>query len=151
MKLSSILRASYVALAALALSGTATLARQGDPISGIPVGLEHDPGGSGIIARGVTDGKGQVSFGNLAPGKYLIVIDGKGLAVALKKIDPKGLPHTIRVTFGLPDQKPIVSSDLPYNGGDAANLSVRVAVGDVNGDSADAKKHNYIGTVTLVK
>jgi hypothetical protein len=149
MKLSSILRGTYVAMAALALTTAAAFATV-SPIQGIPVGLEHDPG-SEIIAHGVTDGKGQVSFGNLAPGKYLIVIDGRGLGAALKKIDPKGLPHTIRVVFGLPGQKPIVSSDLPYNGGDAANLSVRVAVGDVNGDSADAKKHNYIGTVTLVK
>ena len=74
------------------------------------------------FAKGVTDDKGQINFGNLAPGKYMVVIDGKGLALALKKIDPKGLPHTIGVTFGLPDQKPIVSSDLPYNGGDAASL-----------------------------
>jgi hypothetical protein len=40
------------------------------PISSVPVGLDHDPGGNGL-ARGQTDAKGQVTFPNLAPGNYV--------------------------------------------------------------------------------
>jgi hypothetical protein len=63
------------------------------------------------------------------------------------------LPHTIRVTFGLADQKPIVSSALPWNGDDAARRGVFVRIGIEAGtdDPNLAKKYNYIGTVTLVK
>ena len=146
----------HAALAVLALSLPASAAFAGihDPISGVPVGLEHDPGGI-VVVHGVTSGEGQFSFGDVKPGKYLIVIDGRGLALALKKIDPKGLPHTIHVTFGLAGQKPLVFTNQPF-GGDAASLrigGVTVAVGDLNGDgvASKAKPHNYVGIVSLLK
>ena len=140
------------ALACLALSlpATAAFAAPGDPIPSVPIGLEGDPG-SVVIAHGVTDGKGQFNFGNLKPGKYLIVLDGKGLALALKTLDPKGSPHTVRVVFGLADQKPLVSSELPYSGRDPASLIIRVDTGNFGGYLSKTKPHNYVGIVSLVK
>jgi len=110
---SSLVRAALACLA-FALPATAAFAGVGDPIPSIPVGLEGDPG-SIVVAHGVTDGKGQVSFGKIAPGKYLIVLDPKGLALALQKIDPKGSLHTFTIVITVQpvgDNKPsvIVSS-----------------------------------------
>jgi len=150
MKLSSGLRAFYLALATLALTTAAALAIGGEPINGVPVGLEHEPGGI-VVARGVTDDKGQVNFGNLAPGKYLIVISADALNMAVKKLDPNGLRFTIVVTFGLPGEKPIATSSVPELFPIAASLAVHVVVGDVNGDASKTKPHNYVGVVSLVK
>jgi len=110
---SSLVRAA-LACFALALPATAAFAAAGDPISAVPVGLEGDPG-SIVIAHGVTDDKGQVRFGNVAPGNYLITFDPNALGQALKKIDPKGLPTTITIVVTVQpvgDRKPsvIVSS-----------------------------------------
>ena len=148
---SSIVRTICGAMAALALSTAAALAAPGDPINGVPIGLEHDPGG--IIAHGATNDKGEFTFANVKPGKYVIVIDGKGLSAALKRLDPKGLPHTIGLTFGLAGQKPLVTSSLPETFPIAANLVVHVAVGDVNGDgdASKTKPHTYVGIVSLLK
>jgi protocatechuate 3,4-dioxygenase beta subunit len=146
---SNLVRAA-LACVALSLPASAAFAGPGDPISSVPIGLEGDPG-SIVIAHSVTDGKGQFNFGNLKPGKYRIVLDGKGLALALKRIDPKGLPHTLHLSFGLAGQKPITSSDLPYSGGDAASLSVTLYDDGTGVDENAARKHNYVGTVTLVK
>jgi len=148
---SKLVRAALAVLA-LSLSATAALAAASDPIVGVPIGLEGDPG-SIVVARGVTDDKGQVSFGNLAPGTYMLVIDGKGLALTLKKIGPKGLPHTIGVVFGLADQKPIVVTNQPYNGAEAASIRVSVIVTDPTDTvgNAKTKPHNYVGIVSLVK
>ncbi len=148
---SSIVRTTSVALAALVLSTAAVLAGIGDPIVYVPIGLEHDPGG--IVAHGATNDKGEFTFANVKPGKYLIVIDAKGLSAALKRLDPKGLPHTIGVTFGLAGEKPIVTSSLPETFPIAANLVVHVAVGDVDGDgdASKTKPHTYVGIVSLLK
>lgn len=142
-----------LACLALALPTTAAFAAPGDPIQGTPVGLEGDPG-SIVVAHGVTNDKGQVDFGNLMPGKYRIVIDGTGLASAMKRIDPKGLPHVVRIVFGLADQKPFFSSDQPYAGGSSQSISVGgiVVSADTNqGDLARTKPHHYVGIVSLVK
>jgi hypothetical protein len=54
------------------------------PIQGTVVGLEHDP--SGIIATAPTDGDGRVTFRNLAPGKYVVVVHGKELGTAYRTV-----------------------------------------------------------------
>ncbi|MEI9993071.1 MAG: hypothetical protein WDM91_00640 [Rhizomicrobium sp.] len=71
-----------LACAALALASTAAVAGIGIP--SIPVGLDHDP--EGIIAHGTTNTDGSVTFRNLAPGNYVVVVDGKSLAAALEKL-----------------------------------------------------------------
>jgi hypothetical protein len=150
MKLSSRLRAFGLALAAMVLSATAAMAII-DPIPGVDIIVKKNPGG--LVQMGTTDAKGQVIFKDLAPGSYTLELNGKTLNLAVGKLDPKGLPHTIGVTFGLPDQKPIVTSSHLYNFPVAANVTVRVAVGDVNGDgdASKTKPHYYVGIVSLVK
>ncbi|HEY5336888.1 MAG TPA: hypothetical protein VIJ85_01690 [Rhizomicrobium sp.] len=76
-----------LACVALALSTTAALAVQGEPISGTSVGLEGDPG-SIVITRGVTDGEGHINFGKLLPGKYVAVIDGTSFVAAMDRLHP---------------------------------------------------------------
>jgi hypothetical protein len=48
------------------------------------VGLDHDP--SGIVATATTDGDGRVTFRNLAPGKYVVVVHGKELGTAYRTV-----------------------------------------------------------------
>lgn len=79
MKLSSILCTSLVALA---LSSTAAFAEQ---VRSIHVFLEAGDD-SIVIADGVTDSKGNVSFGKLAPGNYVLVIEGKTLVAAIDRL-----------------------------------------------------------------
>lgn len=72
----------------LALSPTAAFAiGEGEPISGTSVGLEHDPPRLSV-GSGVTDGNGRVTFGKLAPGKYVLVIDGLTLVKAMDRLAP---------------------------------------------------------------
>jgi hypothetical protein len=149
MKLSSKLRAFYLAVAALVLSTTAAMATN-EPIPGVDIIVKKDPGGL-IVQKGSTSPTGQVTFSNLLPGNYLIELNGNALGMALKKIDPKGLLHTIVVTVGLPGEKPIATSSQPYSFPVAASLAVHVAVGDLNGDASKAKPLNYTFTITLAK
>lgn len=45
----------------------------GEPLSGTPVGLEGDPG-SLLAGTGRTDANGNVTIGNLAPGRYFVFL-----------------------------------------------------------------------------
>ena len=75
-----------LACAALLLTNTAALAGH---ISSVPVGIDHEPGGNGVpFAKATTDADGNVTFRDLAPGKYVLVIDGLGLAKAIDKLTP---------------------------------------------------------------
>lgn len=83
---SNIVRAAFASII-FALATAGTLAAPGDPIPGTEVGLEGDPEGI-IVAEGVTNRIGQVDLGVLAPGRYIFVIDAKGLAAAIGKLAP---------------------------------------------------------------
>ena len=74
MKLSPILCAWALALAAVAMSADDAFARAGDPIGSVGVGLGRKPNPSAIIARGTTDNEGNFSFGNLSAGDYVLTI-----------------------------------------------------------------------------
>lgn len=65
--------AAFIAACAAGLLMTATIAHAGVGIPSIPIGLEHDPGGS-FVARGVTDGEGSVTFVKLPSGRYVLAI-----------------------------------------------------------------------------
>jgi len=58
---------SALIAAAAGLLASPTLAHAGT-IQGTPIVLEHEP--AGVVARGVTDGHGQVTFENLKAGRY---------------------------------------------------------------------------------
>lgn len=78
------------AYAILALSATPAFAEPGKPIDGTDVGLDHDPNPpGGRVANGVTDDRGNVTFSNLAPGDYVLVIDGPTLAKAMDRLAPR--------------------------------------------------------------
>ena len=65
-------------MAAFAAFATApALAAQGDPIPGVDVSAQQNPGG--IVAHGSTDAKGAIVF-NLLPGSYRLRFKGKKLA-----------------------------------------------------------------------
>lgn len=81
---SALMGAAFAAVCTLAPSAHATV----KPISGIPVGLEGDPE-SIVVARGTTDDKGNFTFKGLAPGRYVLVIDGPGLVAAMDKVAPR--------------------------------------------------------------
>ena len=58
---------------ALMLLASAAYAGPGDPIPNVGVGLDHDPGGN-LVAQVKTDGKGNATFGKLAPGRYVVFV-----------------------------------------------------------------------------
>ena len=74
-----------LACAALALSSTAAFATV-TPSQGTPIGLEHDP--EGIIAHAATGPGGRVTFRDLKPGNYVLVLSGKDLVAAMDKFAP---------------------------------------------------------------
>ena len=94
---------SLIAVCAALLTITAIFAyaKQGDPIPGIPVGLEGDPDPR-MVVEAVTNEGGNVNFNNLKPGRYIVVLqDTSRLRV----------PCRISVTFGrekLPISEPIL-------------------------------------------
>lgn len=71
------------------------LATAGVPIQGTSVGLDHEP--DGIIAHGTTDSDGNVSFRDLKPGHYVLVIDDKGLAAPIPEKKSGGSSFSIGV------------------------------------------------------
>ena len=68
--------AVFVAFAAVvALTAAIAFAEPGKPIDGTDVGLDHQPPTPPqIVARGATNGEGNVTFGNLKPGSYTFVL-----------------------------------------------------------------------------
>jgi len=70
------------------------------PISGTPVGLQHDT--AGIVARGTTDGQGNVTFGKLKPGHYAVVL-----------LDTSKLEAPVRIIVGMgPSAGPQISEPI---------------------------------------
>lgn len=72
------------ALAGAILVLPATTAFATEPIIGILIGIDHDP--EGIIVKAATDRDGKVVFRDLAPGKYVLVIDGPGFVAAMDRL-----------------------------------------------------------------
>ena len=60
--------------AVLITSPLFAFAKAGDPIPGVPIGLDHDPGGV-IVSQTKTNSAGVAVFRNVKPGKYRIIID----------------------------------------------------------------------------
>lgn len=60
---------------------SASSARAENPIPGIDVVVKKKPASS-AIAKGTTDAKGEVTFKDLAPGQYTVVLDPKAADAA---------------------------------------------------------------------
>ena len=61
------------AFLATVLMASPLLAKQGDPIPGVPIGLEGEPG-SVVISQTKTNSAGVAVFPNVKPGKYRLTI-----------------------------------------------------------------------------
>jgi len=96
---SNFVRAALACLA-FALSTTASFAEPGKPIDGTDVGLDHNPGG-GRVATGVTDSEGNIRFGKLAPGEYVLVVDGPSLIKAMDRLAPARHSGGSSFSFGV--------------------------------------------------
>jgi hypothetical protein len=62
------------AFLAAALIASPLIAKPGEPIAGVPIGLEGDPG-SVVISQAKTNGEGVAVFRNVKPGKYQLTIN----------------------------------------------------------------------------
>lgn len=139
-----------LACAVLALSATAAIAEPGKPIEGTDVGLDHkpDPPG-GRVANGVTDNEGNVRFGKLAPGEYVLVIDGPTLVRAMDRLAlPVPAKHDSGPSVGLSvgglfggggshhsDHQGAGPTQGSHGGTHSGGgIGLGVALGDVNGD-----------------
>lgn len=83
--------------ASLVWAASPVQSKVGDPIPGIPVGLEGDPDGI-VVAKGETDGGGNVTFSNQKPGRYVVTL-----------IDTSKLKVLSRVTISGPSTASVVS------------------------------------------
>src|ERR1035437_2583622 len=104
---------AVLAVCAFSLTLTAAIAyaKIGEPISGVPVGLEHSPPDD-IVARAVTNGEGTVTFSNLKPGRY---------SFALMDTSTLRVPCRVLVTFNKESTKlPISEPILPGKRGTQA-------------------------------
>lgn len=63
----------FGAFLAAVLIASPVLAKQGDPIVGIVIGIEHDPGGV-VVSQTKTNSAGVAVFRNVKPGKYRLTI-----------------------------------------------------------------------------
>jgi hypothetical protein len=63
----------FGAFLAAVLIASPVLAKQGDPIPGIAIGLDHDPG-SVVVSQTKTNSAGVAVFPNVKPGKYRLTI-----------------------------------------------------------------------------
>ena len=69
--------AGFIAACAAGLIWTAANAQTtAKPIADTEVGLEHDPSNE-MVAKGKTDSEGNVTFSNLKPGGYRVVLTDK--------------------------------------------------------------------------
>ncbi|HEX5275730.1 MAG TPA: carboxypeptidase-like regulatory domain-containing protein [Candidatus Rubrimentiphilum sp.] len=90
------------------------LAKQGDPIPGVPIGLEGDPG-SVVISQTKTNGAGVAVFRNVKPGKYRLTIgtinwgDGSTARKPVSKISENESPlPTAIIGINIPGQAKVV-------------------------------------------
>ena len=81
----SILVRAALACLALALTAMPAMATN-EPIPGVDIIVQKNPGG--IVVKTQTGPTGQVQFKDLAPGEYVIEIDGKSLVAAMDKLTP---------------------------------------------------------------
>lgn len=95
LKVARPVAAAAMCACAIGLAATTAQAKQGEPIQGTEVGLDHDP--EGIVVRGTTDTKGHVIFAHLKPGHYTLVIDGKSLAKTLAETEHRVFMTASRV------------------------------------------------------
>jgi len=82
---SNLVRAALVCVA-LAMTSTAAMAAI-DPIPGVDIIVKKNPGGH-LVIQAQTSPTGQVQFKDLAPGDYVIEIDGPSLVAAIDKLTP---------------------------------------------------------------
>jgi hypothetical protein len=67
------------------------------PLAGTEVGLEHDPSNE-MVAKGTTDPEGNVTFSNLKPGHYRVVLTGKSKLTVPARVTISGTPAAPRVS-----------------------------------------------------
>jgi hypothetical protein len=67
------------------------------PIAGTEVGLEHDPSNE-MVAKGTTDPEGNVTFSNLKPGRYRVVLTGKSKLTVPARLTISGTAAGPRVS-----------------------------------------------------
>lgn len=140
--------AAGIGTAALVATATSAFAVN-NPIPGIDIIVRKEPGGSAMRVQ--TGRDGGFTFAKLTPGTYTLTLDGKSLAMALEKLDPKptGTKQTILVGILLPAiQKTIVSSRQTFDRAAPKSIAVTFTVPD---SPAAAKGLDGKGSLTLMR
>jgi hypothetical protein len=137
MKLSPLLCASVVALAAIAMSADSAFGGANDPIGGVGVGLGHKPNSGAPMAR-VTGPSGSIDFGVLPKGEYWVTLTPpKGASAAtagIKTADVtiSGATAPVKASWNFETSR-------PFN--PAASSTARAAVQDSVSFATDGTHH----------
>jgi hypothetical protein len=91
------------AFLAAVLIAAPLFAKVGDPIVGVPIGLEGDPG-SVVISQKKTDSEGVAVFKNVKPGKYRLVVYIATAGGGVWKTDDKSKGPAIVIKIDVPGQ-----------------------------------------------
>ena len=99
--------------AAFMLTAGAAWGAQGDPLSGIPIGLEGDPGNA-LVATGQTDSKGVTTFSMLKAGHYSVVLPNTAFFPVGSSVGTqRGAQISIRANGTTVTARPIAATKSP--------------------------------------
>src|SRR5665213_3458969 len=100
------------AFLAAVLIASPVLAKQGDPIPGISVGLDHDPGGV-VVSQTKTNRAGVAVFQNVKPGKYRLTIGTIDWGDGSTTRGPISEKSTAVIEINVPGQAKIADNESP--------------------------------------
>jgi hypothetical protein len=108
------MKAAFVVGAFLAagLIASPVFAKQGDPIPGVPIGLEGDPG-SVLIAQAKTNRAGVAVFQNVKPGKYRLTVGTINWGDGSTARAPISKKPTVVIKINVPGQATISENESP--------------------------------------
>lgn len=119
------------ALACVTLAGAQA---SNQPIPGIDVVIQKQPGGGAIVARGSTDAKGEIVLKDLPAGAYKVVLTGKPLDEPAKIKGSTAIVAILALGVGKPASSPTkrvggaLEGEIKVSDEDARAKSIRLRI-----------------------
>jgi hypothetical protein len=141
-------KVAVIAAALLGLFAGSALATAGTPVQGIPIGLDHDPGGN-LAAKTTTGRDGKFVFANLEVGTYTLSAKSPTRTANIKFSGLKVVNGDVSSSTGASAKIKITKKGGRISGmiinGAPKRAGIPVAAGDVNGDGRLNAKQQATG------